>query len=269
MVLLAQISLFFDIQPFAQWYFPIAWFGYIFLVDALVYSLRGKSLIKNRPNLFVVLLVLSSVVWWMFEYIGFVVGNWYYTGLEGFGSKLWKLVFSILSFSTVIPSVFETAELFKVIHLFDHIKLHKRHKITIRLLYMLIGLGVVSFVLPLVYPLYFFPLVWVSFFLILDPVNYIHGQPSIISHLKDRKLSVPLSLLTAGFVCGLLWEFWNFYAVPKWHYSIPFVGFFRIFEMPILGYLGYGPFTFELYAMYNFMLGLVKHKKSDIFRLVS
>lgn len=70
-------------------------------------------------------------------------------------------------------------------------------------------------------------------------------------------------LFVAGTLCGLLWEFWNYYAVTKWFYEIPFVGFFKIFEMPILGYLGYGPFAWELFAMYYFArslhIGKTKH----------
>ncbi len=95
----------------------------------------------------------------------------------------------------------------------------------------------------------------------LDPVNYMHKQPSIIGHLKGRKLVIPLSLLLAGIVCGVLWEFWNYWAVNKWYYNIPFLGFFKIFEMPILGYLGYFPFALSLYAMYFFVVGLFKKKE--------
>ena len=39
-----------------------------------------------------------------------------------------------------------------------------------------------------------------------------------------------------------------------WFYDLPwFVNWLKIFEMPILGYLGYFPFAFELYAMYWFV----------------
>ena len=84
---------------------------------------------------------------------------------------------------------------------------------------------------------------------------------SIIQHLKDRKLVIPLSLLLAGIIMGFFWEFWNYWAVPKWTYDVPFVGFFKIFEMPILGYLGYFPFAFELYAMYFFIQSLFIKKE--------
>ena len=57
-------------------------------------------------------------------------------------------------------------------------------------------------------------------------------------------------------VCGFFWEMWNYWAAPKWVYHVPFVDFWHVFEMPLLGYLGYLPFALELYAMYHFFLGL-------------
>jgi hypothetical protein len=65
----------------------------------------------------------------------------------------------------------------------------------------------------------------------------------------------------AGIIIGFFWEFWNFWAIPKWIYHIPFVGFYKIFEMPVLGFLGYFPFAFELYAMYFFVRSLFIHKE--------
>ena len=35
---------------------------------------------------------------------------------------------------------------------------------------------------------------------------------------------------------------WNYYSMAKWMYSIPYVQRFALFEMPVLGYMGYLPF---------------------------
>ena len=128
----------------------------------------------------------------------------------------------------------------------------------------MIILGILCFFLPIYFPKFAFPLIWLSFFFILDPINYLNKQPSILGHLKDRKLAIPLSLLLTGIILGFLWEFWNYYAVIKWVYDIPLVGFFKIFEMPILGYLGYFPFAFELYAMYWFVRSFFKYKEREL-----
>lgn len=269
MVIFAQLNFFIGIQPFASWYFPIIWFGYILLIDAIIYKLRGHSLISNRPKHFVVMLFLSATFWWFFETVNFILQNWYYTGIEVFGSRLIALTFATLSFSTVVPAIFETTDLVRTIHFFDHLMLKKKHEITKRFLHTMMGLGLVFLILTITLPKYFFPLVWIAFFLLLDPFNYLHKRPSIISHLKDRKLIIPVSLFIGGTICGFFWEFWNFWAVPQWHYSIPLAELMslnvRVFEMPVLGYLGYGPFAWELYSMYYFVLSLrhtgISHKE--------
>jgi hypothetical protein len=262
MVLFAQLNFIFRIQPFAQWYFPVIWFGYILLVDALIYSMSRESLITGKPRVFLFMLGLSAVVWWAFEAIGWFLGNWHYSGTEGFGSRLESLAFATLSFSTVIPAVFETSLLLRTVHLFDAVRLEEEHRISKNLLYVMISAGVLMFSAPLLWPGVFYPLIWVSFFLILDPINYMNKRPSIISHLKDMKLAVPLSIYAGATLTGFLWEFWNYWAIPKWHYTLPFVDFLRVFEMPVLGYLGYGPFGLELFAMYHFFMWLMHESKS-------
>ncbi len=260
LVLLVEINFFYKIEPFASWYFPLVWFGYIFILDALVYKLRKDSLLSNRPEQFFGLLIASAVFWWIFEVVNLRLGNWNYNGVNGM-LALGNVLKKTIAFSTVLPAFFETVELIRCFHLFEKKKLHKKHKITRRLIHIMMFLGIISFLLPLFYPKYFYPLIWTTFFFILDPINYLHKQPSIIGHLKDRNLEVPLSLLLGGIIMGFFWEFWNYWSITKWYYNIPFLGFFKIFEMPILGYLGYFPFALELYAMYFFLRSLFLHKE--------
>jgi len=254
MILFSELNFYFKIEPFASWYFPIIWFGYIFLIDAIVYKLKGHSLIMSRKEQFVKALLLSALIWWLFEVINFRLGNWFYSSGGLFTLK--GFIKATISFSTVLPAIIETFELVKTFKLFNKEKLAKHHKITHKFLHNMIFFGVLMLLLNLLYPKYFFPLVWVAFFFILDPINYLHNQPSIIGYWKNGNIKVPLALFVAGTILGILWEFWNYYAVIKWYYEIPFVGFFKIFEMPILGYLGYGPFAFELFAMYYFVRSL-------------
>lgn len=259
LILFVEINFFLKIQPFANWYFPIVWFGYILTIDAAVYKLRKDSLISSRFSQFLGMLIISALAWWLFEFINIPLQNWQYKGLEGLGAA--KNLFGSLSFATVIPALFETSELIRSIHLFDREKLSAEHRITKGFLHSMMLIGAFCFIAPLVLPKFAFPLVWLSFFFILDPINYLHKQPSIIGHLKDRRLAIPLSLLLSGIILGFLWEFWNYWAIPKWTYDIPFVGFFKIFEMPMLGYFGYFPFALELYAMYWFIRSLFLHKE--------
>ncbi len=260
LIIFVEINFFLKIQPLANWYFPLIWLGYVLVVDALVYKFKKTSLISNRFPQFLGMVIISMLLWWIFEFVNLSIHNWSYSGTSGLDTA--KNLFGSLSFATVLPALFETTELIRSIHLFDKKKLKKSHKISKTTLHVMIALGIISFILPIFLPAFTFPLVWLSFFLILDPINYLHKQPSIIQHLKDKNLVIPLSLLLAGIILGFLWEFWNYWAIPRWTYEIPFVGFFKIFEMPILGYLGYFPFAFELYTMYWFIRSLFVRKEN-------
>jgi len=99
--------------------------------------------------------------------------------------------------------------------------------------------------------------------LILDPINNLLGRKSALAHIAVgdwRFFVLPL----AGLICGFFWEMWNYYALPKWYYTIPYVGFAKIFEMPLLGYSGYLPFALELFAMYQFVLLLTRQQDDHL-----
>ena len=48
---------------------------------------------------------------------------------------------------------------------------------------------------------------------------------------------------------------WNFYSYPKWIYRIPYADWLHLFEMPLAGYLGYIPFSWEIFALYHLLTG--------------
>ena len=259
LIILTELNFYFKIEPFAYWYFPLIWTGYILFIDAIVYKLKGNSLLINRPGKFIFCAVLSLIAWWIFEIINFQIGNWSYHVSSAIQVIPWQQELSKhLSFATVIPAVFETADLLFTLHSFDKTHLQKKHKISKTLLYTFIILGLISLTLPLLLPNIFYPLIWLSFFFFLDPINYMNKQPSLIQHWKDSKLKIPLTFAFASLICGFLWEFWNYWAVRKWIYHIPYVDFFKIFEMPILGYLGYLPFGLELFAIVIFANYIIK-----------
>lgn len=266
MILFSELNFYFKIEPFASWYFPIIWLGYIFLIDAIIYKLKGHSLIMSRKEQFIKSLILSALIWWLFEIINFKVGNWNYgndTRERLF--NLYGFIKASISFSTVLPAIIETFELVKTFKLFNKVKLLKHHKITHKFLHNMTILGIIMILLTILWPKYFFPLIWLAFFFILDPINYLHSQPSIIGYWKNGNLKIPLILFITGTILGVLWEFWNYHAVTKWYYQIPFVNFFKVFEMPILGYLGYGPFALELFSMYYFARSLHLPKTTHSF----
>ena len=59
-------------------------------------------------------------------------------------------------------------------------------------------------------------------------------------------------------MCGVLWEFWNYWALAKWRYvGVPVFPSVRLFEMPLAGYLGFPPFALEVFALYHLVRPLV------------
>jgi hypothetical protein len=144
-----------------------------------------------------------------------------------------------IDFSTVIPAVLSTSFLFTQ----GTQRIIKPPSIGVPIgngfLAGCILLGIASLIIMPVFPKETFPLVWMGLFFIIDPVNYLLGYPSIVSKLKDDNLHICLAIMAATLFTGFWWEMWNFYSLPKWYYTIPYVGFLKVFEMPILGYLGY------------------------------
>lgn len=272
MIILAEIGLFFNLEPFTSFFFLFVWFGYILLIDAIVYRLQKNSLIMNHRWIFFALFVVSALAWWMFEFFNiFFLKNWYYIhSLETITvagivaqAKYWagaaSLLAKTIAFSTVVPAVFETAHMLKAFHLFDHARLKrkkKQHHIHKNFLYFLVILGLLCLILSMTLPYYFSALIWVTFFLILDPINYMYHEPSIIGFLRQKKFVIPLAYFIGGYIVGFFWEFWNYWAVIKWKYSLPVLGILeniKLFEMPLLGYIPYGFFALELFAMYYFV----------------
>ncbi len=252
LIFLAQLNFIFKIQPFALLYFPIIWAGYILFADSLVFKIKGRSLISNKLDKLLGMFIASTIVWWTFEFFNLALKNWHYAGTEPFG--IYYNLFSTIAFSTVIPAFFETFDLIKA--LFNFKEQNNKNKIKKSAAYLIISIGLLFLILPLTIPRYFFPLIWVSLFFILDPINYLRKQPSLINKFKNKNYKIFLMLIISILVMAFFWEFWNYYAVVKWVYTIPFVNFLHIFEMPVLGYLGYIPFSFELYALYYFIKSL-------------
>jgi hypothetical protein len=132
------------------------------------------------------------------------------------------------------------------------------------LLYALIILGAVSAAVPLIFiSTWFAPMVWLSFIFLLDPINYLRLSPSMVGDLERGSYRRLFSLLTAGGICGILWEFWNYWAISRWTYTVPFLGNVRIFEMPVLGYLGFTTFAVECWVMYIFLRSLLTQKPTQ------
>lgn len=243
------------VQPLAEVSFFPLWLGYILTVDGVVLMRRGSSLLSRNRLAFAGLFLASAPIWWLFEFLNGFVKNWVYLGAEQYG-PIRYFVQSSISFSTVAPAVFESAEL---IASFEFVKRFEGRRAVPASRPVLLGafvFGLLSLAAMVMWPRYAFPFTWMCVFFILDPINYTLGWPSITTWMSRGDWRPVFALGGGALLCGFFWEMWNFYAWPKWTYHIPFVEFAHIFEMPLLGYGGYLPFGLELFAVYHFLRGL-------------
>lgn len=242
-------------------FFPL-WLGYALTVDALVYLRKGSSLLSRSIKKYISLFMISAPAWWLFELLNLRTQNWFYDGKQFF-SDLEYAIYATISFSTVIPSVFGSAELASTFNWMNKIKFQKKINPSKKFLVYHLCLGLIMLTLVMIFPKIFFVLIWLSVFFILEPINVWLGYNSVYDYLKSGNWKPIFSLFIGCLICGFFWEFWNYYSYPKWIYDIHFANFLHIFEMPVLGYLGYIPFSLELFTLYHLFSG----KRSNYFNL--
>jgi hypothetical protein len=236
-------------------FFPL-WLGYSLFVDALVYYRKGTSLLSRSLTKYIFLFIISAPVWWLFELFNLVTQNWNYVGKEFF-SDLEYFLLASLSFSTVIPAVFGRAELASTFKWIKNIRAGIRltdSKFT-QIIFIFTG----SFLILLIifFPCYLFPFVWIAVYLIVEPINTHFKNRTLLEFTKKADWRPIISLSIGVLICGFFWEMWNYYSYPKWIYTIPLVNFLHVFEMPLLGFIGYPPFALELFAVYHLISGVM------------
>lgn len=226
-------------------FFPL-WLGYVLVVDALCVWRNGSSILTRSPRLWFQLFVLSAPGWWLFEWINLRLANWEYTARESF-TDLEYFALATLSFSTVMPAVFTTAELVRGAKFVERCA-HGPHWSVSRTKlasYALLGVAMVAAMLA--WPRWFYPFEWMALVFLLEPLAHVLGRRSFSRDLERGDWRTWVALWLGCLVCGFFWEFWNYWSDPKWIYHTPGVEFGHVFEMPILGFLGYFPFAMELW----------------------
>jgi hypothetical protein len=250
LLLLSEIFLFKKVDPFYSWFYSFAWWSYILIVDAVIYRLKGNSLILSRTKEFFLMIPWSIFIWLIFEAANLSLKNWYYINLPR--SMLERWLGYAIAYGTVLPGMFETTELLEALGLLKDTRI-KKTAISRGGHSVLMLLGALCLASSLLIPEYFFPLIWVGFTFLLEPLIYRFGGKSLLRDLEEGKPRKIYLLLIAGLICGFLWEFWNFWALSKWVYTVPFFDLSKGFEMPFLGFLGFPPFAVQAYVMYHFV----------------
>jgi len=255
-VVVAEICLF-GRQPFvARWFTPLVWTGYILFADALALRLRGRSLIHDRPREALMLPWISVGCWLLFEVYNLRLQNWYYVGLPAHPvERDWAYLWS---FATILPGMFETADVLAGLGFLRRLRARPRtFSSTLLAAAFVVGLAFVTIppLLPIHVARYTFGCVWVGFILLLEPLNMQLGLESPLGAWGRGDPRPALRLLAAGMIAGFLWEFWNFWATAGWRYAVPWPLDFGVyyFRMPVLGLLGFPPFAWECWAMFQLL----------------
>ncbi|GAB4111154.1 MAG: hypothetical protein Kow00102_19320 [Spirochaetota bacterium] len=267
LILFMQICLLLDMRMVTIWATPTLWTGLILLTDGIL-AKTNRSLIQNRA--LGTLAVISVLSWWMFEWFNIYFSNWHYQGL--LQTLHIRYLGYIWAFATIFPGVLLVYGI--ILTIIPKI-LYKQFHLTSSFLIASFIIGLFFLFIPIIpFSMYYVNraadpdlfiwlswsantfyseftagFIWLGFIFILEPLNYLLNRPSLYAELVLGKYTKLIALMLAGLLCGYLWEFWNWWAATKWIYTVPILPHIKLFEMPILGYIGFATFAWEIYAI--------------------
>jgi hypothetical protein len=245
-------------EPFASWNTPICWTGFILFADAWVWRARGSSWLRSNPREFAALALASIPLWLVFEWFNLYLDNWHYTGLPE--NPALRLFGYAWSFATIWPAIFEGAELVAV---WRGMRGRPAAAFTAGSAALWpVAAGAAMLAWPIARPSpYLAALVFMGFVPLLDPINARLHEESLRGPLGRDRL---VNLMLSGLLCGFLWEFWNYWAAAKWHYTVPIMEHVKLFEMPLPGFLGFPAFAVECFTMYVFVRAVARRAAAGL-----
>jgi len=250
-VLIAAVLLLgYEIPPVPTWFYVLAWYPTLVILDEVVVLLGGESLL-TRPRELVVMLWWSAVIWLLFEAINFRLQDWYYVFLPA--GRLERWVGITVSLATVVPAVLLPERVL------DRLGVWRDRRLggfTLEPWHLRIGgwAGWGLLALVLAFPRYLYPLTWGAVWLIAEPLLYRRDPGrSLFGDLARGSWGRIARLMAAGLFAGGLWESFNAVARGRWIYTVPFLEDWKIFEMPLVGFLGFPFFALEVWSLYHLL----------------
>ena len=235
---------------------PLVWPGYLLLLEGVLTYQTGTSPVRRRPHHFALLCLASIVIWCVFDWINFYfIGAWVYLGMPQ--SSAWDRYWGYaLAFGSVVPGMLMTGQVFLNLGWFDWAR-SPGWRMPRWAKWVALWTGLAMTVWPFIRqdPITNLTL-WTGLVFFLDPVNLKLGRPSMFRDWQAGWYGRTLAAFAGGLACGLLWEFWNYWALAKWTYHLPFLGSWesvRYFEMPVIGLIGFIPFGIECWVMWQSM----------------
>ncbi len=266
-----------DVVIVEVFFTPLCWTGYILWADGAIAALRGRSLLRDNRRHFLLLTICSIPLWMIFEVYNLRLHNWIYAGLPS--NSALRVIAFVWAFATIWPGVFTTATLLRAMDWNAQPEPAEEadpepaeenepwgaaplptpaHTAWNALSLASMAVGIVFFLVPVLLPqsvgIYLFGAVWLGPVLLLEPINMRLGHDSLWRAFSQQGRRGDRSrlnaLLWAGAICGILWEFWNHAAAARWVYTFPIFPEWRIFAMPVVGYLGFPVFALDCFVMY-------------------
>ncbi len=235
---------------------PLVWPGYVLLLEGILTLQTGTSPVRQRPHHFAMLCLASVVIWCVFDWINFYfIDAWEYIGMpsRNFWSRFWGYG---LAFAAIVPAMLMSGQIFLNLGLFDRAR-SNAWRMSRRAKWFALVIGAIMLVWPFTRQTPVTNLtLWTSLVFFLDPINLKLGRPSMFRDWQSGWYGRTLAAFAGGLLCGLLWEFWNYWALAKWTYHLGFLRgteSLRYFEMPFIGLIGFIPFGLECWVMWQSM----------------
>jgi hypothetical protein len=247
---------------------PLGWTGIILAADGWL-SRGGTSWLQKHPKELLYAAVISWPTWLLFEWYNrprFWRGGpelwWHYQGLPPWPQRGWGYAWA---FATITPAVLLLAQAFRP--WFARWGKGKGGAVPEEVAWVFLLVGFPLALLPLLWPSpYFVADVWLAWPLLLEGINYLRGAPCLLRDFSRGDRSRFLALLAAGAACGLFWESLNMLASARWVYTVPFAGHLKVFEMPVLGYLGFLPFAVAVFDFWVFFRWFFPKRPEELAR---
>jgi hypothetical protein len=239
--------------------FTPLWLGYLLAVNGIVHRRTGEAPLTHRTRWFLALFPLSGAFWWLFEHLNQFTSNWYYSGVQANGDWDYFLQGTI-PFTTVLPAVASTWAWLRSFPRLDAAALPalRGHR---ALAWVALVAGVLALGAIGRWPEGLCAMLWIAPLLVLAGLQRLLLGESLLAALAEGDWRPLLQPALSALLCGFFWEFWNWGSLARWHYSIPFVQRFYLFEMPLLGYAGYLPFGLTCALVMDVAARLVERRR--------
>ena len=252
-----------DVPGLNTAWFLFAWVGALLVMDGLIEVAGGVAFLRGRRRELGAMALWSIPFWCLFEAYNVRLQTWWYVFVPS--SDAGQGLLAAAAFATVLPACFIPAELLATLGCFDSVRW--RPVPMTRRARRAVGLfGISCLIAPLLWPTHAHPLVWgatfglpaLAVFALTGPGQIHHGAPSLLRDLEAGTPGRWLQLLAGGLIAGGLWEGLNWPARARWIYTVPGLEDLKLFEMPVLGFLGFPALAVEAFAGYGLVCLLLR-----------